>query len=108
MLIWQLNEPLNIDGVEVNYMNIYRMDAETKRDGGSREPYFTAYFAFCDANGKEIMVPNGEGGSVALGGTKQTLVFSQIPQILKDTHAEVKRIVFENLQGLPSGQVIEV
>jgi hypothetical protein len=108
MLIWQLTEPLEVDGVIVHYLNIFRMDAETKRDGGSRDPYFTAYFAFCDVNGKEIMVPNGEGGSVALGATKEALVFANIPQVLKDAHKEVKRIVFENLAGLPAGQVIEV
>lgn len=113
--IYQLNTPLELTVASgtytVEYMNIFKFSAETKRPNSAQKAYLTVWFAACDANGTEIMVDDvnevGEPVRKPLLASVDTKFIDNISQDEKDLHKAAIEMLFTKI-GLPAGTLIEV
>ena len=113
--IYQLAAPLSVTVASgtytIEYMNIFKFSAETKRPNSSQKAYLTVWFAACDANGTEIIVDdvneNGEAVRKPLLAAVDTKFIDNISQDERDLHKAAIEVLFTKI-GLPAGTLIEV
>lgn len=115
--IYQLNAPISVEvpeqqSVDVSYINIFKVELETKRANATMKPYILIHFAACDANGTEIMVEmfdplTHQISKKPLLASVAYFFFDEIGQEIKDCHKNLIELLFGKLQLNP-GQIIQV
>lgn len=108
-LIYALNAPLDPEGKNIEFLNIFRVDVEVHRNASTYNPKLDVYFAACDANGTERMELNAEGKPYPIAPSFKQFKFNETSPAVRDAFKQFLQAIYAEMSPeLEEGQPTDV